>query len=411
LPENTKKILYSIDREMEAVTRERVEEIRKQYDKDRPGVVRPSFKEQWGERAGWVARNISRVFADIPERGEEGIFFAEFRKLMIQWKALPKTASFLVQDSLHKMTAELSPKEFKTFGELVYFLDLQEEAKIQLEKGYDAVLLPNEITPREVDELVRILKEEATDKVQAALKKRRGIWKELKKQYIALNQALGFHVEGRFERENYYRHQVIQYMTKDKDKGAGRRNLGISAGRGWLKERRGSTLAVNTDFLAVEYQAMLQMRYDALIAKTLVSMTEQYDIKPRLMEEAYASNRAAINEMIAEEARKRADTDGAPLSGTEERQNDFNQRIARGFDTLMTAAEEGRLPDFGGGYSGVIRALERRDPGGVSQTKLRRYAGELANMELADGAAEGQTQTRNAARDILTYLEQKKDWV
>jgi hypothetical protein len=414
LPENEKNIAdvrYSVDREVESLTSERIEEIRKRYDKDRVGIVKPSFREQWGERAAWIAHNISRVFPDIPESGEKGVFFAEFRKAMIQWKALPKTASFMAQDKLGKMTEDLSPKEFKTFGELVYFLDLQEEAKIQLEKGYGEILLPNGITPREVDGLVKVLDGEATDKVRDAITKRRGIWNELKKQYITLNQALGFNVESRFLRENYYRHQVIEFMTDNRDGGTGKRDLGIKAGRGWLKQRQGSTKAINTDFLAVEYQAMLQMQYDTYIANTLVDIMEQYDIKAQLEKAAFVNNKALIDEITAKESNGIFKDDGTPDSGTYERQAWYNKRIMFGFGGLMDLAKENNLPDFDGAYSDVTATLKQGKLNGVSQSKMYKYVGELAGMDTPNSAADEERQPQISARIILKYTSQKKAWV
>lgn len=266
--------LNSYDTDAESLTPERKKQIFEQYEKDRIGIKKPTKRQLWGERAAWVANNATRVFPNIPERGERGTFFAEFRKSMIQWKNLPTTASFMVQDKLNKMTEGLTPNEFKTFSELVYFLDLQEESQIQKERGYDEILLPNKITPREVDEIVKVLNDEATDKVQQALIKRQNIWDALKTQYIDLNRYIGFDTDGKFKRKNYYHHQVIDYMNKGSN-GTGSYEIGIKAGRGWLKERQGSTKAINTDFLAVEYKAMLQMQYDVYIAEILGRIKNQ----------------------------------------------------------------------------------------------------------------------------------------
>lgn len=253
--------LGTYDSDSERLTPERKKQIFEQFEKDRAGMPKQSQKEIWGERASWIAHNMARVFPKIPERGEKGTFFAEFRKNMVQWKNLANTASFMVQDKLNKMTDGLTAEEFKTFSELVYFLDLQEEVQLQRDRGYDEILLPNKITPIEVDEIVKVLNDEATENVKQALIKRQNIWDELKDQYISLNQYIGFDTDGKFKRKNYYHHQIIEYMN-GKGKGTGSREIGIKADRGWLKERQGSTKAINTDFLAVEYKAMLQMQYD-----------------------------------------------------------------------------------------------------------------------------------------------------
>ena len=71
-------------------------EIFEQFEKDRAGVPKLSKISQWGERAAWVAHNMTRVFPNIPERGERDTFFAEFRKSMIQWKNLSALLMFLI---------------------------------------------------------------------------------------------------------------------------------------------------------------------------------------------------------------------------------------------------------------------------------------------------------------------------
>lgn len=404
-------VLETVDNEISELTPERKKQIHEQFERDRAGVPKVSAKQAWGERASWVAHNMTRVFPDIPERGERGTFFAEFRKMMIQWKSLPNTASFMAQDKLNQMTDGLTPDEFKTFSELVYFLDLQEEAQIQKERGYDEILLPNEITAHEVDEIVAELNEEASDKVKEALKIRQSIWNELKDQYIALNQYIGFDTDGRFKRKNYYHHQVIEYMSSDV-KGTGKRNMGIKAGRGWLKERHGSTMAINTDFLAVEYKAILQMQYDVYVANMLGKIKNQYDIKPKLEQEAFDNNKKLLNDLIAEEATDedgnvRLDSKGNPDSDTYRQQKWYNQRIMFGFSGLFDLAETNSLPEFDGQYGNVIRALKKHS---LNVPGLYKYVGDLASMELAE-ENDAYEQAQISARTVMKYTSQKKAWI
>ena len=402
----------SAETDIEELTPESRAEIDEQFEKDRVGVVKPSQKEVWGERAQWVAHNITRVFPNIPERGEQGTFFAEFRKSMIQWTQLPKTASFMVKDKLHQMTQGLTPEEYKTFAELVYFLDLQEEAQIQKERGYTEILLPNEISPSEVDAVVKQLNEEATDNVRRALVKRQAIWDALKTQYIELNRAIGFDTDGKFKRKNYYHHQVIEYMNEG-GKGTGNREIGIKAGRGWLKERQGSTKAINTDFLAVEYKAMLQMQYDVYIAETLGRIKEQYDIKPQLEKQAKANNKAFLSEIIKKEATDKDgnmlfDSKGEPDSETYRMQKWYNKRIMMGFNGLFELAGQNELPTFDGEYTRVVEAFKQ---GNLNVDGLYRYVGAIANIELPDNAIDSQEQSVISARTVLKYTSQKKAWV
>jgi hypothetical protein len=229
---SVKYSLSPVDDDIAELTPERKKEIFEQFERDRVGVDKPTQKQIWGERAEWIAHNMTRVFPEIPERGEKGTFFAEFRKMMIQWKALPQTSMFMTQDKLNQMTKDLTPDEFKTFSELVYFLDLQEEAQIQKERGYTEILLPNEISPHEVDQIVDVLNKEATDNVKKALEKRSQIWDNLKEQYITLNQYVGFDTGDRFKRKNYYHHQVIEYMNQGGKGVAKGKDIEIKAGKG-----------------------------------------------------------------------------------------------------------------------------------------------------------------------------------
>ena len=409
---NIKYSLNTAESDTGELTPERRKEIFDQYNKDRAGVIKPTQRQLWGERAAWVANNTTRVFPSIPERGEAGTFFAEFRKNMIQWRQLPSTASLMVQDKLNQMTEGLTPKEFKTFSELVYFLDLQEEAQIQRDKGYTEILLPNEITPREVDSVVEELNGEATEKVRKALDKRREIWDDLKNQYVELNRYIGFDTDGKFKRKNYYHHQVIDYMN-----GSGKSNtggeLGIKAGRGWLKERQGSTKAINTDFLAVENKAMLQMQYDVYIAETLGNIKKQYDIKPRLENDAFKHNKKALNDIILKEATGKdgkvaLDKNGEPDSETFRRQKWYNRRIMYGFRGLFDLAGRGDLPSYDGEYTAVVNALKNRS---LNVSGLYSYVGALASTELPSDATDAQEQAVMNARTVLKYTSQKKSWI
>ena len=403
----------SIDDDIAELTPERKKEIFEQFERDRVGIDKPTLKQIWGERAEWIAHNMTRVFPDIPERGERGTFFAEFRKMMIQWKALPQTSMFMAQDKLNQMTKDLTPDEFKTFSELVYFLDLQEEAQIQKERGYEEIVLPNGITSYEVNQIVDVLNKEATDNVKKALDKRRQIWDNLKEQYITLNQYIGFDTDGKFNRKNYYHHQVIEYMNQGGKGVAKGKDIEIKAGRGWLKERQGSTKAINTDFLAVEYKAMLQMQYDVYVANMLGKIKDQYDIKPQLEKQAFDNNKKLLNDIIikestGEDGNRIFDKKKKPDSETYRQQQWYNQRIMYGFSGLFELAEAGILPTFNGQYGNVIRALEAQR---LNAPALYNYVGELASMELPETATDEELQAQISARTVLKYTSQKKAWV
>ena len=59
--------------------------------------------------------------------------------------------------------------------------------------------------------------------------------------------------------------------------GAGKR-LRTPTNRGFLRQRKGSTFDINTDYLQAEFEVMSQMHYDTEIAKTILMVKEHYDI-------------------------------------------------------------------------------------------------------------------------------------
>ena len=413
-------INFSLDIDDVKLTPEREREIDAQFDKDRVGVIKPSKRQVWGERFEYVAHSVTRTFTDIPESGERGTFFAEFRKNMVQWKAMPKTSQFMAMDKINKMTAGLSKKEYRTFAELVYFRDLREEAKLQQERGYAEILLPNGIDPNEVNAVInKIESEEATPAVMDALEKRRKTWDSLKAQYISLNQEIGFDTEDRFTREDYYRHEVISHMNDKYKKGEGNRHIEINAGRGWLKQRKGSTEAINTDFLAVEYKTMVQMEYDIRIANTLKQTKEKYNIKPKLESQAFKANKQAMQDIIMAEAIKNG-VNGEPAtrlvsgrleldSDTYRRQQSFNRHIMESFGKLIELAKDGKLSkyDESGMFSNAIAAFSR----GELIDDVYRFAGELAKIDTTGTDDYVLTEAVIAARTALKYTSQKRAWV
>ena len=88
-------------------------------------------------------------------------------------------------------TKNLSPAEFATFEQLVYLQDLQEEARIQSEKGNEMVLLPNEFTPEDIEVTLKSLESKRTENVEKALKARQETFRKVSKEYARNNAMLG----------------------------------------------------------------------------------------------------------------------------------------------------------------------------------------------------------------------------
>ncbi len=77
-------MLYPSMKTKKKLTPERKKQIFEQFAKDRVGVEKPTKRQLWGERAEWVAHNITRVFPDIPERGERKLISYHDRWYIIE---------------------------------------------------------------------------------------------------------------------------------------------------------------------------------------------------------------------------------------------------------------------------------------------------------------------------------------
>jgi len=122
--------------------------------------------------------------------------------------------------------------------------------------------------------------------INDSIEKRNKTWESVKADYIKSMRDIGFDVEDRLTRKNYFRHQVLDYIRLKNAVGGTGRKLKTPAYRGFLKGRKGSQLDINTDYLQAEHEVMAQMLYDMEVAKTIKAVDENYNIKDRLKKEA-----------------------------------------------------------------------------------------------------------------------------
>lgn len=122
-------------------------------------------------------------------------------------------------------------------------------------------------------------------KIAEALEKRKAMWDQVKDEYI---EALGPYksgVEDMFK-ENYYRHQVLDYVAESGLFGTGKRLK--TPQRGYMKGRKGVANLYNTDYIEAEHNIMAQMLHDAETAKTLTKIKGKEDIAKTVREKAKA---------------------------------------------------------------------------------------------------------------------------
>lgn len=289
---------------------------------------------------------------------------AEFAQLRFDLLELAKQRGVAGDSTLRKQQAitikfKDDPYRFDIFRRYVILADLMEEIKA----GH---VLPFGFTEKTLEaEWDRINNEaDKHPEIREAIADRQKIWKAIVREYTSYQRAIGFNVDNRFSKESYYRHQVIEYAKlKGRAMTGTGQKLKTPTGRGFLKQRGGSEMDINTNYLQAEYEVMAQMLYDVEVARTIKAVDDNYNIQKRLKQEAKSANNRAINEIIA-----RGDELAAMVDGSLKK---FRQKIAMSFSGLQAAAKRGELwTGEKGEYEDVVEYLKDGSQGDYYANRL-----------------------------------------
>lgn len=244
------------------------------------GAKGETFREKAAAITDEIYRRATREYEFLPRT-------AEFQPLRFALNNLAKqkgVQSGKTVESLRGVLVEMqkNPDAYNLFERKVLLDDLMEEAA----QGHD---LPNGWTEASAREQLGRLEEamSAHPEVARTLELRKEVWDSLKDKYIAAMKAIGFNVEERFNREFYFRHQVLDHAQARSLTGTGSR-LRTPTSRGFLKQREGGTYLMNTNYLEAEYEVMAQMRYDIEVAGVIKMVDSKFNIANQLKEKAKA---------------------------------------------------------------------------------------------------------------------------
>ena len=293
------------------------------------GIPGDSFFSKVKEVFRDLYNKAHREYEHLPRNAE----FAELRKDLLRLakqKGVAGDKTLRMQQGI-TIKFQGKPYQFDVFRRYVILADLMEEMKA----GHD---LPFGFTEEKLEhEWARA--EDAADKfpdIREAIIDRQRIWKAIIKDYTGNMRAIGFNVDKRFTKESYYRHQVIEY-AKLKGRavyGTGQK-LKTPASRGFLKQRGGSEMDINTNYLQAEYEIMAQMLYDVEVAKTIKAVDDNYNIQKRLKQEAKAANERAIEKIIEKQDERAALVEAGLKS--------FKIKLGMSFGRLRKHAENEEL--------------------------------------------------------------------
>ena len=219
--------------------------------------------------------------------------FAIAIKELVRYPQLKQKAGDKASRMLDAFLHELGPERYNIFRRKVLLDDLAEEVKL----GHE---LPGEWTPEEVEKELARIEPKIDGFVQKALDKRKAGLRQVVDEYIAAAKEIGFDPSGKFNRENYYRHQVLDYMEVNQRMvpGTGAK-VKAKTNYGWQKQRTGkSRKSINTDYLQAEYEVLSQMIYETEKDKMLRRLDKEYSIYDKLVQEAKQKNEAAFQEIL-----------------------------------------------------------------------------------------------------------------
>lgn len=248
------------------------EEIEQRYSAAK-GIKKENLLTRFKETVTSLKNKATRdIYENLPRMGE----FMPLRNELLRLQKAKGIASHKAVRTLQQITKDLDRPSYDLFARKVIMDDLLKVAEKEKE-------LPLGFTPevllQESARLDGLLKNHP--KVADAIQNRTQTWNALRKEYSSAMKEVGFNVENKLQNEAYFRHQVLEYINIRGLFGVGKK-LRTPTGRGFLKERKGSTLDINTDYLQAEGEVVSQMLHDIDVAKGLKNIERQYSIHKKI---------------------------------------------------------------------------------------------------------------------------------
>lgn len=234
------------------------------------GVQKETLWQQTKEAFKSFGRKITREYENLPHTKKWSQARFDLLKLEKQ-KGIAGDRTLRIQQGI---TAKLEKSEFDLFTRKVILDDLAREEG-DLPFGFDKNSLIKERSA--IDAAVT-----SSPKIAGAVSQRKQAWDAIKNDYIQAMKDIGFDVSDRLSKEDYFRHQVLEYANARAISGTGQR-LKSPTGRGFLKVREGSAKDINANYLQAEYEVMAQMIHDIEVAKTIKNIEKNYSIRDTLV--------------------------------------------------------------------------------------------------------------------------------
>lgn len=214
-----------------------------------------------------VGHKFSRTYEHLANKAENASVINDLKRLEKQKEVVADRTT----RSIGEVLSGLDKESYNVFNRKVILDDLMSDVNKGLYTNNKK--LPFEFTHEGlIDETGKLDALISTNpKIVEALEKRKAVWDGIKSEYIDALKPYKPNVEDMFS-ENYYRHQVLDYVTKNGIFGTGKKLK--TPQKGYMKGRGGKSNLYNTDFIEAEHNIMAQMLHDAETAKTLTKIKQ-----------------------------------------------------------------------------------------------------------------------------------------
>lgn len=227
-----------------------------------------------------IGHKITRDFEHLENIGKNAQLIFDLKRLEKQKDVVAdKTAR-----SIGETTSGLNPDDYDLFSRKVILDDLLSDYNRGLYANNKE--LPFKFTPESlINEKNKIdVMVSAKPKIEEAITKHQSMWEQVQDEYIEALSPYKPGVEDMFK-ENYYRHQVLDYVENNGLFGTGKR-LRSPINKGYTKGRTGYSGLYNTDYLEAEHNIMAQMLHDIETARTLTKIKSREDISKQVRKNA-----------------------------------------------------------------------------------------------------------------------------
>lgn len=294
-----------------------------------PATLKSKIGEWWSN----FIKSAVRVYPELPNDPK----YAQIREILKQQthtKTIAQEQAFRYIDDI---LLGFGPKKMDLFTRAVILADLTKEAESgrPIPFGYSSydeggnLYTNKDLLAKDKENIDRLV--EANPDVKEALEKRKTIWKDITDKLVYYKILSSQQIK-----EDYFRHQVLDYANVKATFGIGRKLKKPTPG--YARRRFGSAEHdINTNYLEAEFEVMSQALNDIQTARHIDQIRySPLNIKERLKEEARDHNKKMSDQIVVPGM---TDKEGNPVTITDILKP-FSQKMGFGFATLSKLGYE-----------------------------------------------------------------------